>query len=664
MSNSEFVSETKDINMDNKKSDQTDELNVTEISSDKEEEKTNNSASAAENKQEEETQNTTDLNIKDAKILPEQPDPPGEEKKNEEPQTIVIDYTALTKEELVSRLKELLELKHVNDIRSDVENIKINFYKKYKSEIEKRKKEFIESGGQEENFRTEPDQAEAELKELYKKYRELKANYYKQAEEDKHTNLEVKSQIIEEIKTLTNGKESINKTFAEFRELQKRWREVGPVPQRNLKDLWETYHYNVEKFYDFVKINQELRDLDLKKNLEAKIKLCESAEELLLEPAIKKAFEQLQLLHAEWRESGPVARDKKDEIWERFKESTSIINKKHQEFYENLKQEQQNNLEAKSLLCEKAEEIGNEYYENHKSWKEKSQEMIELQKIWKTIGFAPKKYNNKIYERFKKACDAFFIAKREYYKQSKEEQSNNMQLKIDLCIQAEALKDSTIWKKTTEEFINLQKIWKEIGQVQKKHSESIWKRFRVACNAFFNNKEKYYSTIDQVQEDNLKHKQELIEKIKNFEHSDNIDENINRLKNFQNNWTEIGHVPFKHKDETQKEYRDAINKHFDNLKIDDYNRNILRFRNKLEMMDQSQKSQYKIDTEKNNIIKKLKKLESDVILLENNIGFFSTSGSSDSLIKDVNNKIDRAKSSVKLLKEKLILIDNFFDQDK
>jgi len=650
--------------MDNKKADQTDELSVTDISSEQKEEKTDETTFPAEEAKEipEDIADQGDNNTEDQSKQPNLPPEEEDSKADENKQEIIIDYTGLSKEELVARLKELMEIKPVNEIRSDIDNIKINFYKKYKDEVENRKKEYIEGGGNEEDFKTEPDQSEKELKELLKKYRDMKADLNRQMEVDKQNNLEVKYQIIEEIKALTNGKESINKTFHEFRELQKRWREIGPVPQRNLKDLWETYHYNVELFYDYIKINKELRDLDLKKNLEAKIQLCEQAEELLLEPSIRKAFEQLQELHNKWREAGPVARDKKDEIWERFKESTSIINKKHQEYYENLKKEQQNNLESKTILCEKAEDISNELYDSHKVWEEKSNEMIELQKMWKTIGFAPKKHNNKIYERFKKACDAFFIAKREYYKQNREEQNNNIQLKTDLCIQAESLQDNTDWKKTTSEYINLQKAWKEIGPVPRKHSEQLWKRFRAACDAFFNNKEKYYSSIGDIQNENLAQKQELIEKVKNFKHSDNIDDNINKLKEFQNKWIEIGHVPYKNKEKIQKEFRNAINAHFDNLKMDDYDRSILRFRNKLEMIGQSQKSYYKIETEKISIIKKLKKLENDIVLLENNIGFFSSSGNSDSLIKDVRNKIDRARSSIELLKEKLVLIDNHIDQ--
>ncbi len=475
----------------------------------------------------------------------------------------VIDYSSLNKKDLVDTLKDIIDNKSILQIRNDVEIIKINFYKKHKADIEKKRKNFLQEGGDIEDFKVEEDPLERMLKEYLKKYKEIKAEYNKKLEDEKQENLEKKYQIIEEIKDLVNRKESINKTFHEFRELQKEWRSIGLVPQQNVKDLWETYHHHVEAFYDYIKINKELRDLDLKKNLESKIELCENAEELLLEPNIISAFNELQKLHEQWREIGPVPADMRVEIWERFKETTSKINKKHQEYFLNLKKEQKKNLEAKTVLCEKVEDINSMAITTHKEWENRSNDIIELQKVWKTIGFAPKKDNNKIYNRFRTACDNFFNNKREFYSQNREQQNDNMQLKTDLCVQAEALQDSEEWKKTTEELIALQKRWKEIGPVPYKYSDKIWRRFRHACDKFFERKEVYFSQIDNSYEQNLNRKKELIKKIEGLNISDNVEESLKKLKEFQREWAEIGFVPYKNKDEIQDKYRNVINRKFD-----------------------------------------------------------------------------------------------------
>ncbi|HEX2934714.1 MAG TPA: DUF349 domain-containing protein, partial [Bacteroidales bacterium] len=377
------------------------------------------------------------------------------------------DYSKYSKAELIHKLNELLSNKSIENIRSSVDSIKINFYKKHKAEIDVIRKSAEETGQNPDEavLAMEPDPLEESLKDLLKKYRDMKSEFNHKLEAEKQKNLQEKYKIIDEIKELVNRKESINDTFQQFRELQNRWRALGVVPQANLKDLWDTYHHYVEIFYDYIKINKELRDLDLKKNLELKLNICEKAEELLLEPSIIKAFKVLQKLHESWREIGPVPNEMKTEIWERFKTITSKINKKHQDYFENLKQSQKKNLESKTVLCERAEEINNVVVNSPKEWEQLYQEMIELQKVWRTIGFAPKKDNNRIYNRFRAACDNFFNHKREFFAQNKEEQMNNLQLKNDLCVQAESLKDSTEWKSATEDLINLQKKWKEIGPV-------------------------------------------------------------------------------------------------------------------------------------------------------------------------------------------------------
>jgi hypothetical protein len=574
-----------------------------------------------------------------------------------------VDYTEMNEVELINALRELLEKHADDDIKADIDSIKINFYKKHRAAAEAEKKQFLDDGGNEEDF--EPSNAiyEDDLRNLLRDFRLLRNKQHRQMEDEKEENLQRKYEIIDEIKNLVNRKESINKTFQEFRDLQQEWREIGLVPQSKLKDLWENYHHHVENFYDYIKINRELRDLDLKKNLEAKLILCEKAEELLVEPSVIKAFNILQKYHEQWREIGPVPRDKKEDLWERFKAATSKINKKHQGYFEGRKQEQKKNLEAKIVLCEKAEEIANTEILNHKDWDKRSRELVELQKVWRTIGFAPKRDNNRIYERFRSACDQFFDAKREFYAENKELQMNNLQMKTDLCVQAEALKDSTDWRKTTEEFIRIQKKWKDIGPVPRKHSDPVWKRFRAACDYFFDNKSKHFHHVDEEQVENLKLKKALIGEVKNYKPSKSEDVNLDNIKEFQRRWTDIGHVPFKDKDTVQNDFRDAVNMHFDNLKIDDQKRSLLKFKTKISNISGTTRGNNKMRYERDKYVSKLKQLESDLILLNNNIGFFANTKNAESLIDDVNKKIQDTEEKIEYLKEKINIIDSMDDED-
>jgi len=579
------------------------------------------------------------------------------------PKVQMADYSNLNEVELLASLVKLLENDDVESIKNDVDAIKIYFFRIYRANIEAQKAAFAEAGGDLTEFKAEPDPYELELRNQLKQYQDLRSDHNKKIDETKETNLQKKYEIIEEIKSLINNKESINRTFHEFRELQNRWREIGLVPQAKLKDLWETYHHHVENFYDFIKINKELRDLDLKKNLGIKMEICEKSEELLVEPSIIKAFNILQKYHEQWREVGPVPRDKKDELWERFKAATSIINKKHQDYFEGRKSDQKKNLDAKVALCEKVEEIAATAIETHRDWDERSRDLIELQKMWRTIGFAPKKDNNKIYERFRIASDEFFDHKREFYNQNKEEQTNNLQMKTDLCVQAEALKDSTDWKKTADEFINIQKAWKEIGPVPRKYSDVIWKRFRAACDHFFESKSKHFSSIDGEQSENLKLKRDLLEEVKKFSLSgdDNVD--LDKLKEFQRSFTEIGHVPFKEKDAIQNEFRDVINHHFDSLRIDEKRRNLMKFKNKVAGNTGSGKGQNKNRFEREKYMTKLKQMESDLALLDNNIGFFANTKNAEALIGDVNQKIQNTKEKIEFLKEKIRIMDAMDDDE-
>jgi len=566
-------------------------------------------------------------------------------------------YKELSQIELLNLLREVVE----GDAETPAHNadvIMAVYYRKMREVSDEHKRKFLEEGGQAEDYVPVEDPYGNEVKELVRKHRQQRFEQGRKLDAEKELNLQKKYDIIEEIKGLLNKEESINRTFQEFRELQKKWYEIGQVPQAKMKDLWDTYHFHVENFYDYIKINKELRDLDLKKNLEAKIEICEKAEELLVEPSVIKAFNALQKLHEDWRETGPVPTDKKDDIWERFKAATSKINLKHQEYFEKRKLDQKKNLDAKIALCEKAEEISEANPDNHRDWDEKSRELVELQKVWKTIGFAPKRENNKVYERFRGACDKFFINKREFYSRNKDIQQVNLQMKIDLCMEAETLKDSTDWKKATQQFIDIQKRWKEVGPIPRKSSDAVWKRFRAACDYFFERKSLHFSDIDGEQGENLKLKEALIAEVESFQPGDDPAESLKILRDFQRRWTEIGHVPIRSKEAIQRRFRDAINKQFDGLHIDNSNRTTFNFRSKIESLTDNARGLSKVRSEREKYMIKLKQLETDLTLLDNNIGFFANSKNAQALIADVNQKIQDTREKIEQLKEKIRIIDD------
>ena len=568
-----------------------------------------------------------------------------------------VDYSGFSKNELVDTLTLIIENRAPGEIRADVERIKINFYRKLKAEAEERKAKFLSEGGKIEEYRVWIDPADAKVKHLLEKFKEKKTDYNKIQEAEKYENLKKKYDIIDKIKELVNREESINKTFHEFRELQNEWHAIGVVPQNSLKDLWENYHHNVEIFYDYIKINKELRDLDLRKNFELKVVLCEKAEELMLEPNPVTAFRLLQDYHNQWREVGPVPQESKNEIWERFKEATSQVNKRHHEYFEKQKDDQRKNLDAKIALCEEVEAINLVEIKNFKDFEGKAEKVVDLQKMWRTIGFAPKKQNNKVYQRFREACDTFFEKKRTYYADNKEIQQSNLQKKIDLCVQAESLQESTEWKSTSDTLINLQKEWKTIGPVPRKQSEKSWKRFRKACDHFFNRKAEYFANLDTSYEDNLKAKIAVIQELEAFEPGQDIQTAFDRLKELQRKWTEIGYVPFNKKDEITNRYRNALNKEFDKLKIGDDDKTILKYKNKLDNLKTNPKASRKIRNERDKFYTKIKQMESDIVLWENNIGFFAKSTNAANMIREVEEKIENARKMIKTLEEKVKMID-------
>jgi hypothetical protein len=581
----------------------------------------------------------------------------GSDKKEEDSELPPVDYSGFSKNELVETLGLIIENRPPSEIREDVERIKTLFYKKIRNEAEERKAKFLEGGGKIEDYKIWVDPLDYQVKELLDKYREKKNDLSRVQEAEKYDNLKKKYDIIDKIKDLVNREESINKTFHDFRSLQNEWHSIGVVPQASLKDLWENYHHSVEIFYDYIKINKELRDLDLRKNLELKVLLCEKAEELMLEPNPVNAFRMLQDFHDQWREIGPVPQESKNEIWERFKEATSEVNKRHHEYFEKQKDDQRNNLEAKIALCEEVEAINLLEMKNFRDFDEKAEKIVSLQKMWRTIGFAPKKQNNKVYQRFREACDAFFEKKRTFYADNKETQLNNLQLKTELCVQAEALQESTDWKATSDALIKLQKEWKEIGPIPRKLSEKTWKRFRKACDHFFNKKAEHFSTLDSSYEDNLKSKIAIIEELEKFEPGNDVHRAFERLKDLQRKWTEIGFVPFNKKEEITNRYRNALNKEFDKLKIADEDKTILKYRTKLDSLRTNPKASRKVQNERDKFFTKIKQLESDIVLWENNIGFFAKSTNAEAMIREVQNKIESAKKMIKTLEEKVRMID-------
>ena len=564
------------------------------------------------------------------------------------------DLSGKSKQELVEMFESLLSSEPVQTLRKSVEAIKIAFYKLHRAEVDAARKAFEAEAAEGAEFTPQVDAMEVKLKDLFKEYRTRRDEYIANLDSIKEENLKIKLSIIEELKELVNSDETLNNTFAKFRELQQRWKETGLVPQQKVKDLWETYNLHVENFYNFIKINKELRDLDLKKNYEQKMQLCEQAEALITEPSIVEAFHKLQKLHDEWRETGPVANEYKEALWERFKAASSRINKQHQEYFDTIKQEQLKNLELKSELCEKTEALVDQPYTSRKEWNKASERLIEIQKIWRTIGFAPKKDNTRIYDRFRSACDRFFEAKRKFYEGVKSEMEHNLQLKQEICEAAEALQNSEDWKHATEELIALQAKWKQVGTVSRRYSDQVWKRFRAACDSFFERKAQHFSSIENEHEANLQKKLALIEEM----HAADIKAGgYDLIKSFQRRWSEIGYVPIKQKDAVQKKYKEAVDAMFGVLRGSERDRSMSRFKERLQgMKSQSDK---RMRSERERLYNKVRQMEQDIALLENNIGFFSKSKNADAMISEIRDKIAKAKQELQLTIEKIHLIDSY-----
>ncbi len=582
----------------------------------------------------------------------------------ETPQEQTVDLGSLTLAELSERFDKLSQAEDRMKRNKEAEAIKSAFYRRLSKEKadaglgskvdepSSREDVIEEVGPQTQEEKENPFAAiETAFKGVYANYKKERAEYNRQQDEQREQNYEKKMAVIKELKALVEKQEDVNTTFPAFRELQNKWREIGPVPASKYIDLNNNYQFYVEKFYDMVKINRDLRDLDFKKNLEAKTRFCEQAEKLAEDENVVEAFHELQKLHEQWKEFGPVAKEFRESIWDRFKAATSIINKKYQAYFEGQKEKQVENLAQKTQLCELVEAIADkEDIKSSSEWNSLTTQIEDIQKQWRTIGFATKKENQKIYDRFRAACDKFFNRKREYYMQFKADMTENVNKKLALIEQAEALKDNKDWKKTTQDFINLQKQWKEIGTVPRKKSEQLWKRFRAACDAFFNERDKNVSPENDYY-GNLKAKKAIIEEINAYEPNEDADVNVQAAKDFSDRWQSVGYVPFKEKDSIQKAFADAMQAKFPGFQArpsrgggrGDYRRPM---------------------SEKERLVQQYNKLQQDIVTFENNIGFFSESKNSAPLIKQMQDKIEASKAELSELEAKIRKVEESEDQNQ
>jgi len=569
-----------------------------------------------------------------------------------------IDYHQFSLEELVKKANDAINNYEYGKTKKIIDLIKSTFYSKINTEIEKIKVQFIEDGGKDEDFLPQANPLEETFKELLKIFKEKRANATAKIEKEKEENYKKKLDIIEQITNLVNSTEHFRTVYNQFKTLQQDWKEIKEVPQSKNNELHKKYQFSLNLFYDYLKINNELRDYDLKHNLSQKIAICEKAEQLSEEKNIRTVFANLQDLHQKWKNIGPVPEIQKEELWERFKAATKVINKKFQDYQIDQKKIKTANLTLKTQICELVDDLNTKNYTTPKEWEEGSKKIIEQQTQWRTIGMVPSKYNDSIYKRFKAACDQFFKNKNEYYKILKSKQKDQITAKIELIKQVEALQNDTNWKETTSKIIQLQKDWKKTGPIPRSKSESLWKKFRAACDVFFTNKENAFKEIHGDENENLEKKKALVEEIQNYKHDEDNKKALEQLKEFQNKWKEIGYVPLKSKREIQEQYRVAINKQFDALNIDIKEKDLIRLRVKLEAYKEGKDAENQILSERYKVITKLKHIESDIQQWENNIGFFS-SGAADTLLKEYQNKIEVAKKNVKILKDKIKLIDSF-----
>lgn len=559
-----------------------------------------------------------------------------------------------SKKEIVERVKTIADSEETPE-KAEIDHLKTSFYRLHVAEREAQQKAYLEAGGEPEKYQVMPDEEEEAFKAAMAVIKEKRQKAFLEQEDLKQENLKKKEAIIEKIKTMATTPEEANSNFQEFKVLQQEWKTIKPVPAEKVNELWRNYQLYVEQYYDLLNLNREAREYDFKKNLEKKTQLCEAAEKLADESDVISAFHQLQDLHQEYRETGPVEKELREQVWQRFKAASTVINKRHQQHFEEIRAEEEENLVKKTALCEKIEDIVKQERKNTSDWDSQSKEIIALQQEWKTIGFTPQKMNTKIFERFRAACDEFFTKKGEYFKELKEKYAENAKRKQELVEKAQALKDSTDWKKTSDKLIALQKEWKTIGMVPKRLGDQLWEDFLAACNHFFEARNAVHADERNEERENLAKKNEIIEKLKQLAESavENLQEEMRKLTDEFNS---IGHVPFKEKDKMFKEYHETLDKLYKTLNIKASRRRMDNFRNNLKKV--AQRGENAIDNERGRLMRRFEQLKQEINTYENNLGFLNISSKKgNSLIDDMNRRVQKLKDELAETKQKIKTID-------
>ena len=560
-----------------------------------------------------------------------------------------------TKKEVVERLKEIAASDE-NPDKDEIDLLKTVFYKLHITEREARMKEYIDGGGDPEAYQIMPDEDEETFKQQMAIVREKRARIFQQQEAEKQANLEKKLEIIEKIKAMATSPDEANKSYNEFKELQQQWKDIKNVPADRASELWRNYQLYVEQFYDLLKLNSEAREYDFKKNLETKTKLCEAAEKLADEEDVISAFHQLQELHQQYRETGPVAKELREQIWTRFKAASTVINKRHQQHFEDLRSKEEENLTLKTALCEKVEEISKLENKTASDWEKRSKEIIDIQNQWKTIGFAPQKMNVKIFERFRAACDDFFGRKSEFFKEMKQAYAANIEKKKALVEKAQALADSTDWKVTSDKLINLQKEWKTIGVVPKKIGDQLWHDFLNACNKFFEARNAANAGARNEERENLEKKRSIIEQIKALV-ADAANATREKVQALTDEYNKVGHVPYKEKDALYAAYHEALDAIYKELNISNKRRRLDDFKSNIRNM--AKRGEDAIDNERGRLTRRFEQLKQEIQTYENNLGFLNASSKKgNSLIDEMNRKVQKLRDDLELVRQKIKAIDS------
>jgi hypothetical protein len=564
-------------------------------------------------------------------------------------------FYTMTKEELVAALHEILDNDRMSS-HKEVAAIKQAYFSMRNKEIEAELAAFVDAGNSPDAFASTPDSTESELKELLNQFKERRAAFLAADEARRRENLELKTKILDSLHSLADDIDNINLHFQKFQQLQQEFKSIKDIPAGAENDIWKNYQAVTELFYDRLKMNKELRDLDFKKNLEIKKGLLQSAKELTEETDVIGAFRKLQDLHAQWRETGPVAKELRDEIWEEFRAASTVINKRHQEYFESRKAEEQANEEAKTKLCEEIEAIAFETFTSFVAWDQATKSIMDMQARWKKLGFASRKANNQLFARFRKRCDEFFSAKADYFKKAKEDFALNLEKKIALCERAEALKDSTDIRKATEEIVALQAEWKTIGTVARKHSDAVWQRFTEACNYFFNARKKQASDRRKEESANLSAKREIIAKLKAISVDQDRSEAIRQVRELQTEWQKVGHVPFKVKDKLYSEYREASNALYDSLDIREHKARMSNFEDQLNGMKDDDN---KLSRERDRLFRTYESKRQELKTYENNLGFFNAKSSTgNSMLKEMERKMSKIREEMELISKKIEMLDS------